>query len=230
MKPALALRRAAVFAVLAAAVVAGSAVAASAPREAHTAAGTKLAQASLLQLSDLGRGWTAAKPTAASSTGLNFSCTGFTPKQSDLVEIGTATSANFRGGAIGPFLAQKTSVYATAKAARTLWRRGVKPQLSACVGLSLRALESKGVHVTITSRTTIRIGAIADRSATYRILATLTTPKQRLKTFFDVILLASGRTITELTISQFQKAPPLKSEQALAKIVARRIGAGGPAA
>ena len=213
-----------------AAICVGTAAAASTPpRAAHTAAGTKLAQASLLRVGDLGSSWTADQASGA-SPGLNFSCTGFTPKQSDLVEIGTASSPNFKASAIGPFVLQKTSVYESAKAAQTLWQRSVKPRLVECVAQSLEALTSRGVRVTINSRDTIPIGALADRSASYRVVATLTTDKQRLKTYFDVVLLARSRTITELTISQFQKPPPLKWEIALAKIAARRIGAGGPAA
>ena len=196
---------------------------------AHSSAGTKLAQASLLRVRDLGSGWTAEQASGA-STGLNLSCTGFAPKLADLVEVGTATSPNFKGSPIGPFVVQKTSVYADGKTARALWRRAVKPRLVECVAQSLGALTSRGVKVTITSTTTIPLGAMADRSASYRVIATLTTSKQRLKTYFDVVMLASRRTITELTISQFQKAPPLEWEKGLAKIVARRIGAGGPSA
>jgi hypothetical protein len=228
MRPALALLCASVP--LGAAVLAVAAAATTAPREAHTAGGTALAQASLLKLDDFGSGWKATQPTSASSPGLDFSCVGFAPKQRDIFEIGTATSPSFRGSEIGPFVQQKTSVYDTAKAAKTLWLRAVKPRLITCVAQTLGALESQSVHVTVTSTGTIKIGPMADRSASYRVVATLTTPKQRLKTYFDVVLLASKRTITELTISQFQKAPPLKLEQALARAVARRIGAGGPAA
>jgi hypothetical protein len=207
---------------------AGAAAASGPPRAEHTSAGTTHAQGSLVRLADLGSGWT--QSASGVSPGLNFACPGYMPKQNDLVEIGTATSPNFKGSTIGPFLLQKTSVYATTKTAATLWRRTVKPGLMECVAQSLEALESKGVTVSITARDTIPIGAVGDRSATYRIVATLRTNKQRLKTYFDVLLIAGGRTITELTISQFQKPPPLKWEAALAKIVARRIGAGGPAA
>jgi len=125
---------------------------------------------------------------------------------------------------------QKTSVYATAKAAATLWQRSVKPALVECVAQSLEALKRRGVSVAISSRETIPIGAIGDRSASYRVIATLTTKARKLETYFDVVLLGSGQTITEVTVSQFQKPPPLKWEIALAKIAARRIGAGGPAA
>jgi hypothetical protein len=215
--------------VAAAAVTAGTAGAASGPRVSHTAEGTKLAQSSLLRLGDLGTGWTSEK-TSGPSDGLNFSCAGFTPRQQDLVEIGTATSPNFKGSEIGPFLVQKTSVYEDAQTVDNLWRRAVKPLLVECVAQSLGGLRDRGVQVTINSKDALQLGAMAEHSAAYRVVATLTTSKQRLKTYFDVVLLASRRAITQLTISQFQKAPPLKWEQALSKLAARRLGAGGTAA
>jgi hypothetical protein len=216
-------------ALLAAGSLAATASAASGPRVAHTSDGTRLAQATLLVLRDLGTDWTATA-SKGKPTGINLSCTGFNPRQSDLREIGAAMSASFKGSDVGPFVGQTTSVYATAQAVRTLWQRAVKPGLVACVAQSLQALEARGVSVTITAKLTPKIGALADRSASYRVVATLVTPKQHLKTYFDVILLASRRTITEVTISSFQKPPPLAWEQSLARLAARRIGAGGPAA
>ena len=211
------------------AICAATAVAATAPpRAQHTSGGTNLAQASLLRLADFGKSWT--ETASGTPRGLNLSCSAFLPRQNDLVEIGAASSSNFKGSPVGPFVFQQTSVYDTPKAAATLWQRAVKPRLVECVAQSLQALTSKGVTVSITSRTTVPLGALANRSATYRVIATLTTKKQRLKTYFDVVLLASKRTITEITISQFQKPPPVKWELALAKIAARRIGAGGPTA
>jgi hypothetical protein len=218
------------FLVLAAAgLSAAAAAAAPGPRAVHTSEGTKLASSSLLRVSDLGNGWTAEK-VAGTAAGINFSCRGFTPRQQDLVEIGTATSPNFKASAIGPFVVQKTSVYENPATVNTLWRRAVKPRLVECVAQSLQSLEGSGVQVTIDSKNSLPIGAIAQHSAAYRVVATLTTPKQRLKTYFDVVLLASRHAITQLTISQFQKAPPLAWEQGLSKLAARRLGAGGPAA
>jgi hypothetical protein len=217
------------FVIAAAGLTAAAAAAAPGPRAAHTSEGAKLASSSLLRVSELGNGWTAEK-VAGTATGINFSCQGFTPKQQDLVEIGTATSPNFKASAIGPFVVQKTSVYEDAATVETLWRRAVKPRLVECVAQSLQGLEDRGVRVTIDSKNTLPIGAMAKHSAAYRVVATLTTSKQRLKTYFDVVLLASRRAITELTISQFQKAPPLAWEQGLSKLAARRLGAGGPTA
>jgi hypothetical protein len=212
----------------AAAICAGSAAAGVPPRAAHTSDGTKLAQASLLRIGDFGSGWS--ESPAGVSSGLNLSCKGYAPKQGDLVETGAATSPNFKGSTIGPFVIQKTSAYETPETVAKLWQRAVKARLSTCVAQSLQALTSRGIGVAITATTTVPIGTPAERTASYRVVATLTTKKQHLQTYFDVLLLASGRTITELTISQFQKPPPLKWEIKLAKVAARRIGSGGPAA
>src|SRR4029078_5146489 len=115
-----------------------------------------------------------------------------------------------------------------ASAAR-LWRRAVKPKLIDCVAQSLEALRGRGVSVAITSQDRLRLGSIGDGVVGYRVVATL-SGRSRLKTFYDVIVVRGGSSITQLTISQFQKAVPLKSEIALAKTAARRMGAGGPVA
>jgi hypothetical protein len=214
---------------IAAGVLAGAAAAANVPRVAHTSAGTKAAEASLLRLGDLGSGWTA-NPQTGSESGVNFACPKFNPKQRDAIEIGTATSPNYKVSDIGPFVVQKTSVFRSTAIATRLWQRALKPRLVECVAQTLQALTSRGVKVTVTAKTTIAVGRIADRSVGYRVVATLITSQRRLKTYFDVVVLAAGPTITQLTISQFQKPPALKWEQDLAKIAARRIGAGGPAA
>ena len=66
-----------------------------------------------------------------------------------------------------------------------MWQRGVKPKLMDCVAQSLELLKSRGVGVAINSTSMLRLGAIGDGSAGYRVVATL-TGKQRLKTYFDV--------------------------------------------
>jgi hypothetical protein len=106
----------------------------------------------------------------------------------------------------------------------------VKPRLIECVAQSLEGLRERGVQVTINSRETLALGALAERTAAYRVVATLTTNGRRLKAYYDVILLAGRQSITRIEISQFQKAPPLDVERALSKIAARRLGASGPAA
>jgi hypothetical protein len=204
---------------------AAAAAAATNPQVAHTAAGTKLAQTSLLRLGDFGTGWTQEAATGP-TTGLNFACPGVTPKQNDVVEIGAADSPAFKATAVGPAVQQRTSAYENPKAAATLWQRGVKPRLMDCVAQTVETVKSRGIGVTINDREMLKLGAIGDGSVGYRIVATL-VGKQRLKTYFDVVVLRGGQTITQLTISAYQKPPPLKWEIALTKIAARRIGAAG---
>src|SRR5262245_22670254 len=178
--------------VTAAVVCVSAAAAATTPKVAHTAAGTRLAQASLLRIGDFGSGWTSDAATGR-STGLSFACTGFTPKQNDVTEIGTAGSPSFKASAVGPIVVQRTSVYANARQAEKLWRRAVKPKLVDCAVQSLQALSSRGVTVSITETGRIAIPALGDGVAGYRVVATL-TGKSRLKTFFDVIVIRGGRS------------------------------------
>jgi hypothetical protein len=208
-----------------AAAVTAAAGAATSPQIAHTAAGTRLAQASMLRLGDFGSGWTQEAATGKSA-GLSFACPGVTPKQDDIVEIGNATSPTFKASAVGPSVVQRSSTYVTPKAAATLWKRAVKPRLIECLAQSLETLKSRGVGVAITARDTLPVGAIGDGAVGYRVVATI-TGKQRLKTYYDMVVLRGGQTITQLTISSFLKPPPLKWEIALSKIAARRMGAGG---
>ena len=213
---------------LVAGVLAAGAAAATAPRVAHTSAGTKQAQGSLLRVGDFGSGWTATA-AQANASGLNFACAGFSPKQNDVVEIGAANSQQFKGSAVGPFVVQRTSVYASPAVAERLWKRAMKPKLFDCASQSLETLEQQGLGVEVTGRQAIALGPVGDRAAGYRIVATL-SGKQRLKTYYDLIYVKGGRSITQLTISQFQKPVPLKWQVAVAKIAARRLGASGPAA
>src|SRR3954452_4391649 len=154
---------------------AATASAATAPDVQHTAAGTQAAQASLLRSGDFGPGWTSDAATGATH-GLNFNCRGFTPRQDDIVKTGAAATPTFKapsptagGTSVGPYVMQTTSVYESAKAARTLWKRAVTPALVACVAHSLDALASRGVSVEITAREGLAVGAAGERSAGYRI-------------------------------------------------------------
>ena len=206
-----------------AAVVVGSALAATTPRVKHTSAGTKLAQASLITKADLGQGWSADAQTGA-ARGVRLSCNGFQPKQNDVVEVGAAATPSFSGGQVGPYLVQKTSVYASGAHVNKLWNRAVKSGLANCVASDLQTLTARGLAVSITSKRMLPFPKVAPRAALYRVIATVTSGSQRLTVYFDVVLLAGKRTVSQIAISQFQTAPPAKLEQLLGKLVARRMG------
>jgi hypothetical protein len=209
---------------LAAGTLAGGAAAATAPRSQHTAAGTKAAQATLLKTADLGRGWTARARTGA-VRGVRLSCAGFQPRQNDLVEVGVAETPSFSGGQVGPYLAQRTSVFASATHVNRLWDRAVKPGLVNCVARDVQAISSRGLTVSITSKRMLPFARVAPRAALYRVIAAVSSSKQRLTLYFDVVLIANRRTITQLVLSQYQTAPAAKVEESLGRLAARRIGA-----
>ncbi len=208
------------FAVAGACVSAATATAANVPVKRHTSAGTSAARASLLTLKILGKGWTATK---AGPGGLQATCTGYQPSMKGIVETGAAASANFTGGTTGPFIVQLTSVYASAGQASAFWNRAVKPGLITCVAQTLETVTSRGIKVKINSQGPLKLAKAGSMSAAYRVVATLTSAKQKLTTYFDVILVGSGQTVSEVTISSFQSPPPANFEHALALLVSRKI-------
>ena len=206
---------------LAAAVLAGPA-AGAAPSAQHTATGTTAAKASLLTLSDLGKGWQAG---TTGTPGLHLSCKGWTPSGSGIVETGAAGSPSFAATQVGPFLSQTTSVYASPKQASTYWDRAVQPGLVACVVQTVAALEARGIHVDVVSKGALPVTKASNLTAGYRVVATLTSPgKTPRKLYFDVVLVGRGNTLSELSMTSFVAPVPAKVEAALARVVASRIG------
>jgi len=197
------------------------ALAAGTPVAHHTSAGTKAAQALLLTKAELGKGWSGA-PTP--QQGVRLSCPGHAPSAKGIVEVGAASSPAFAASATGPFVQQNASIYASAGQANTWWRRGVTPSLVACVAQTFEALAARGVKVKVTSTGKLPFSTALPHTAAYRVVATANGNKL----FFDVILLGSGRTITDVSISSFLKPVSAKDEQALAKVIVRKLG--GPSA
>jgi hypothetical protein len=210
----------ALAALIAASIAVGSAAAAG-PVVKRTSAGNATARAALLTAADLGKSWKAVPPKVQQAPG--FSCRGYQPSEKGIVEIGAATSPSFSSG--GTILQQYTGVYASAKQASTLWARAVKAGLADCAAQTLETIESRGIKVSQLASGTLTLPKPIPRTAGYRVTATLHAGGRALKTYFDVVLLSRGTTITEITISSFGEPVPSRSEQALAQIVAKRLGA-----
>jgi hypothetical protein len=198
------------------------ALAAGTPALHHTSAGTEAAQASLLALKDLGKGWTAAPPAA--QQGVPLTCRGHSPTAKGIVETGAASSPAFSASQAGPFVQQNTSVYGSTGQADTWWKRTVTPSFVTCAAATFDALRAKGVKVALVSRGKLSISTALPHTAGYRVVATANGKKL----YFDLIVLATGRTITAVTISSFLEPVPAKYEQALARVVVGKVG--GPAA
>jgi hypothetical protein len=199
------------------------ALAAGTPVVHHTSAGTNAAQASLLALKDLGKGWTATPPTA--QQGVPLTCSGHSPSARGMVETGAASSPAFSAAQTGPFVQQNTSVYASTVQANTWWKRTVTPSLVTCAAGTFAALRAKGVKVALVSQGKLSISTALPHSTGYRVVATANGKKL----YFDLIVLGTGRTITAVTISSFLQPVPAKYEQALATLIARKVSGTGTA-
>jgi hypothetical protein len=208
-------------AVFTAALLAGPA-AAAAPAAQHTTAGTAAAKASLLTNADLGKAWTAG---ATGTPGLHLACTGWSPNGKGIVETGAAGSPSFASSNVGPFVSQTTSVYASSKQASTYWARAVQPGLVQCVVQTVKAVEAQGIKVKVLSKGNLPVSKAGSLAAGYRVVANLTSPgKTPRRLYFDVVLVGRGNTLSELSMTSFVAPVPAKVENALAKVVASRIG------
>jgi len=198
-------------------------LAAAAPAMKHTAADTTLAKASLVKVADFGKGWTG---KAGPQVGVVLGCTGFRPSGKGIVETGAASSPAISHGTVGPFVLQKTSVYATTAEANTYWQRAVTPHLTTCVAGVLQGVAARGVKVTITKQGTLPFSTSLAHTAAYRVVGLLGPHKY--KNYVDVIVLGRGRMLTVIEITSFQQ-PPTSLEKGLAAIVPARMN-GGPGA
>jgi hypothetical protein len=209
-------------------VVAGvlaATAAATAPTIKLTSAGNTSAKGSLIQLSDLGKGWSA---KAAPNGGLEVSCKGFQPSMKGIVETGAASSPAFSDSSVGPFISQTTSVYGSAGEAAAVWKRVIRPGLITCVVLSVDAIAAtgQGVKVKITSQGPLSIQKPTSLVSAYRVIATLSSSKVAYKRtlYFDVVVVGKASTVTELTFSSLQTPVPAAVESALAALTVHRIG------
>jgi hypothetical protein len=198
-------------------------LAAGTPAVHHTTAGTKAAQASLLELADLGKGWTATAVTR--QQGVPLTCTEHDPSAKGVVETGAASSPAFSVAATGPFVQQNTSVFATTGAANRWWRRAVTPSLVRCAAGTFAALRARGVKVSVVSQGTLPMSTALPHTAGYRVVA----KANGRKIYFDLLVLGTGRAITGITVSSFIQPVPAKYERALATLVARKLKGGGVA-
>jgi len=194
---------------------------AAAPAVHLTTADTKLAQASLVKLTDFGTGWTGKASTTQS--GVALQCAGYVPSGKGIVVTGAADSQDFGVGKTGPFASQATSVYKTEAEAKTYWQRAVTKGLLGCVVKNVETLASQGVKVSITSQTmSAYTKSTAPRATVYRVVAKANT----LELYFDVFVLGSGRAISTVVVSRFQSPLPASFEQGLTRIVSARLSSG----
>ena len=186
---------------------------AAGPAAKHRASGTAAAQASLLTLADLGKGWTS---KAGTTSGIQVRCSGYQPSGKGIVETGVASTPTYAASTAGPFVVQETSEYATAAQASAYWKKAVTAGLVACAKQSLSGLASQGIKLKVVSAGPLAIAKVEPMTAGYRVVATLSSATQKnLKTYLDWIFVGHGAGVTQIVVSSFQPLP-VKYERALA--------------
>jgi hypothetical protein len=214
-----AVRRAAFGAVVAAAVIAGTAFAAQGdPQKKLTKAGQARARAAALRLSDVGPGW---KAEPSNSKQSNPRCSTYNPDQSDLVEIGDYDSPDF-SRPDGTFVSSTTGVFKTTAMARTAYARVAVPALPRCFAELFKKGITKPSSATIFSAGPLAFPKYGDRSNAYRITTSVKTPAARVRATIDLVVFNRGQIDVAMIFIAINQALPASLEQRLVAKVAGR--------
>jgi hypothetical protein len=202
---------------------AAAAVDPRAPRQAHTAADTKRANAIVLRRSDLAAGWKL-DPAAKS----NAPCTAG-PDESSLVQTAKVDpSFTYKDGVTN--IGSEVDIFKTTADARKDWRASTRALLQTCLLWSARGGAGKKLHVRIVSTSTLAAPKGAERSLHYRFVLGFRTTKSA-NLVIDVVALGRGRLTVVLHTLTVRTALPAATLDALTGVLASRLNAGlGPTA
>jgi hypothetical protein len=183
-----------------------------------TAAGKAHARAEVVRRRDLGKGWSGGfkKPDLSST----MPCSGYRPRQSDLVLIGAAeTTWDLEIFEID----SQAQVLRTAAMVRRDWRRTVlAPQVVPCLRKGFK--KALGSTAKLVSFRRVAFPRVTKYTRAFRLVAKLKTAIGRVPIEVDLLALGKGRN--ELTLSLLGPAAARASLRAkelrLARVLARR--------
>lgn len=188
----------------------------------HTPAGADIAGAALLTLRQLGQGW---RTTAPPRQVPPVTCPAFDPQLPAAVEIGAEATGRFSGSSTGPFVSQQAYAYASSAQGQAVARAVMQRRLLACVAGSLAGGSTRQIRFRVLRRHGLGLPGLGVAARGYRVAGTATQPEQTVAVFLDAIVLAHGRTLTELSFATFFAPPPRALELRLARAAARLIAA-----
>lgn len=206
------------------ALVAAAAVGAANPGKekiALTAAGQKQAKAEVLLRSDVGPGWSGGpKKPKLSST---MPCSGYRPKQSDLVMIGAAET---RWHVTGIEIESDAQVLRTPAMVRRDWRRTVLArQVMPCLRQGIK--NSLKPSEKLISFRRVSFPHVARYTRAFRVIIDVTTSTgQVVPVEIDLLALGAGRNELTLSITgpKAAKAAQRSAELRFARTLASRLG------
>jgi len=178
-----------------------------------------LAKRIVLRASDLpGSGWHASRSSPSSS---GFSCPGFEPDMSDLTEYGHASSPDFdRPDA---YVSSNAGVFSTAAQGRTAYGRVARPGLADCLSRVFAQGIGGQAKVAIVAKGRLAFPGLGDRSSAYRLVVRVTSGKQTVGAWLDVVLLNRARVDVAMIFVGIGRPFAAADEQRLARTVTGRI-------
>lgn len=197
------------------------------PRKALTAKGQAAARSVVLRRGDLSAGFV---PHKASESVRPKGARCDSVDESDLTVTGDATSPDFSREASSVAVGSSASVYRTLGDSNTAWRRAASDAAVRCFADLVRLTAPSTSGVRIVSAKRIRFPKVAPRAMAYRVVATLIVAgKQRVRAYFDAVLLQRAAMQAALVVTSLGRAVPLEQERGLAALLAGRMArAAGP--
>jgi hypothetical protein len=185
------------------------------PQKRLTKADNARARAMLLKRSDL-PGFTV---RAGSADEPHVSCSPAVG-ESDLTLTGEARSKTFQSGPV--VVGSASQVYESVADASASWRRGAGAAGLACIEAQYRAaLGAQGARLQSVRR--LAFPNVADRTAAFRITASLDTPQGTVPATEDVVVLMHRRAHAAFVVGAALVKPTKAGEVRLARVVAGRM-------
>lgn len=199
-------------------VAAAAAVDSRAPRQVHTAADTKRANAIVLRQSDLAAGWKLDPPAASDPP-----CTAG-PDESKLVQTAKVDpSFTWKDGVTS--IGSEVDIFRTSAQALSDWRASTLSLLQTCLLQGARQGAGTKVHVRIVSTSALPAPKGAERSLHYRFVFGFQTAKSA-NLVIDVVALGRGPITVVLHTLSVRTPLPAASLRALTGVLASRLNAG----
>jgi hypothetical protein len=92
-----------------------------------------------------------------------------------------------------------------------------------CAAADLTSGASRGVTFKVAQRRRFSLPGVGARVAGYRIVGTASRPDQSVGAYLDMVVIAKGQTITQISYSTLLAPPKAQLETRLARLVASRF-------
>jgi hypothetical protein len=186
---------------------------------ARTAAGNAQARAEVVRRPDVGAGWSGGfkKPDLSST----MPCSGYHPKQSDLVMVGAAETTWHKQIFE---IDSEAEVLRTAAMVRLDWQRTVvAPQVPACLRQGFS--KSLGASGKLVSFGRVAVPRVTTETRAFRAVADVKSGGLSIRFEIDLVAIGAGRNEITLMVSgpRAARASLTRTERRLARLLAHRV-------